>query len=44
MSNNDDMFMFDFPINPFNIPVFTIVDKVKEDPEITLKRALKITG
>ena len=44
MSACDDLFLYDFPINPFNIPVFTIVDKIKEDPEITLKRALKITG
>jgi hypothetical protein len=44
MTGNDEFMMYDFPINPLNIPVFLIVDKIGEDPEESLKRLLKVTG
>jgi hypothetical protein len=44
MTASDEFMMYDFPINPFNIPVFMIVDKIDEDPEESLRRLTKITG
>jgi len=44
MTANDDFFLYDFPINPFNIPVFMVVDKLDEDPVVSLKRITKITA
>jgi len=44
MTGNDDLMLYDFPINPINIPVFLIVDKLDEDPEVSLKRITGVTG
>jgi len=44
MSANDELMMYDFPINPLNIPVFLVTDKIKEDPEESLNRLTKVTG
>jgi len=38
------LMLYDFPINPINIPVFLIVDKIDEDPEVTLRRMTKVTS
>lgn len=44
MTVNDEFFLYDYPINPINIPVFMVTDKLNEDPEESLKRITKITG
>jgi len=44
MTGNDDLMLYDFPINPINIPVFLIVDKIDEDPEVSLRRMTKVTS
>ena len=34
----DEIMLYDYPINPFNIPVFLVIDKSSEPPEEMLQK------
>lgn len=44
LTGNDEMWLYDFPINPVNIPSFLVIKKTKTDPDVMFHKMFKAIG
>jgi|APSaa5957512535_1039671.scaffolds.fasta_scaffold68776_3 hypothetical protein len=44
LTSNDETWLYDFPINPVNIPSFLVIKKTKTDPDVMFHKMFKAIG
>jgi hypothetical protein len=44
LTANDELWLYDFPINPVNVPSFLVIKKTNTDPEVMFQKMFKAIG